>query len=379
MKHISSVVAVALLATTFACQQKTVVFKPRPELDPAPNLVSPPQLRGSDPMFAQQWNLSKIGYAPGSSGNILTGSPSVTIAVLSTGIDYTHEDLADRIAVNLNELTSPQGSTAIGNGLEDDANSLVDDVVGYDVVDQDGFAFDRVGPGTAVAGIIAARQDNSKGIMGMMSDVRIYPVRYINDNGQTNLVWLNQALDVAIIARPQVIFIQTADLQIAAGQTDPKVAAVELASLRTRLDRIKGMGIPVVLGAGNDNSLFGLRPVHDLLRQFDNVVVVTASDVTDQKALIANFSPQYVTTAAPGSDIYTTLPGNRYGMVTSASYGAAHVAGAIGLVYAQFGPKPYREVIEKLLAPGTSDPLPQFATMTLGRNRLNLAKYLAGF
>ena len=93
---------------------------------------------------------------------------------------------------------------------------------------------------------------------------------------------------------------------------DETVSQVELRALRERFAKLQALRIPIVIGAGNSNAQFGQSPFEALLQSFQNVAVVTSTDAEDGLQFLANYSNQYVVTAAPGSDVLTTALGNRY-------------------------------------------------------------------
>ncbi len=370
------ILASCFVTISAACTRKEIVFKPSSELDPLPASEGSVE-EAQDPFIEKQWNLERIGFDAATRQNdTYSGSANVVIALLSTGVDYNHEDLQGRILINEQEMISPQPeSTNWADGVDNDGNGLVDDIVGVDLITADGFAFDRHGAGTAVAGVIAARQNNGKGIYGLMSDVRILPIKYINDNGQTNVFLLHDALEAVVKTRPNVALIQSTQLTLGAGANDSEVAATETAALISQLEKIQAMGIPVVVSAGSDASVFGNRAIDKVLRRFDNIVFITGSNEKDELQFLANFSAQYVATAAPGEKLMTTVPGNKYAELSSTSFAAAHVAAAFGLAIAKHGQLAYGELINTLLDEQASDVVPALSLATLGRNRLNIKKF----
>lgn len=370
--------AIALLA---GCTQTIILFKPSPQVDPMPstknceNAVAGKQ----DPLFAKQWNLKQLGITQDVlKTTALEGNKNVKVAILSTGIDYNHEDLCGQVAIDKAEITQ----NAIGddpgvNRKDDDGDGLVDNIVGWDVVDGDGLAYDRNGAGTAVAGIIAANQNNGLGIAGLMKNVTLYPVRYINDNGQTTVPWLVAGLEAAVKAKPHVIFLQNAQVQIGGWGGDPVQAAAELGMIKKALKEVHDAKIPVVVGAGDDMQVFGVKQLDQLFKSFDNVFVVTAVDKTGNISFLANIGEQEVMTAAPGENIMTTKPLNKYGIVNGTAYAAAHVTAALGLARSVLGDNmDYRKLATLLLSSKGSEQDPQLARFTRGGNRLQLVKFL---
>ena len=143
----------------------------------------------SDPMFDQQWALSNSGQTiagvTGTAGidikaveawGITEGSPSIVVGVLDTGIDISHPDLAGNIFVNSNEIAN--------NGIDDDGNGYIDDINGYDFINVSNNVYNANTSdyhGTHIAGIIAASA-NSIGIRGVAPNVKILPLKFMNNN-----------------------------------------------------------------------------------------------------------------------------------------------------------------------------------------------------
>lgn len=374
-KNTNLAAAMLGLALGGGCMQREIISKPSPIIDPMVLAEEATPSEGADPLRLQQWNLTKVALNEQTS----QGSPTIKVALLSTGVDYNHEDLRGRISVN----TIEQGAGAPGaafpqNGQDDDGNGLLDDIVGWDVVDQDGFAYDRRGNGTAMAGILAARRQNGRGIAGLLNDVRVYPIRYIDDNGQTGFDWLVAALRVAAASKPDIVVIQSANLPTVA--IDPMWGVpveVDIVALEKALLALRD--VPVVIGAGNNATLFGESKMDGVFRHAENVLVVTSSDKDDRKPFVANHNSTFVLTSAPGQDLISTKPLDQYGTVSSTAFAATHVAGAIALAMAKAGPQPVSRYMSALVSAQGSDRLVSMEGFCLGRNRLNVEKFLAQF
>lgn len=366
------------------CTQTIILFKPSKYLDPLPLAGKPASEQKADPLLKEQWNLNKIGadetriYS-----NQFAGNYNVRVAILSTGVDYNHEDLIGQIDINRSKITPVAiGELPVSNTSKplDDGNvnlDVVNDVVGYDVVDNDGFAYDRHGAGTAIAGIIGARQNNGVGIAGLMKEVTLYPIRYINDNGQTDVSKLVAALNVVVQKRPNVVFIQNTQLRFGGQKNDPQVAQAEMQFLREALAKVAALKIPIVTGAGDDMADFGNNDIERVLRSFDNIIVVTSSDREDNLSFLANFSFTNVLTAAPGDAVITTLPGNKYGPVSGTAVAAAHITAALALARAQLGDRVGLEKLTPVLTSASgSDQVRGLMRVSQGGNRLNMVKFL---
>lgn len=169
--------------------------------------LSAPAIRAAvpiDPLVKEQWYLDAIGMP--SAWDFAKGSPTVTVAVLDSGIDLSHPDLADRIWTNPREIA--------GNGADDDRNGYVDDVRGWDFVDDDAGADPDIGPaapldganhGTVVAGIIGAAGSNGVGVTGINWNVRILPLRVLDESGSGSTLDVVNAIRYAVAAKAKVI------------------------------------------------------------------------------------------------------------------------------------------------------------------------------
>lgn len=169
----------------------------QPEVEFAePNfIIKKDQLLTTDPQFAEQWGLRNTGQNGGQFGSDInvtsawqttTGSQSTVIAVIDSGIDFTHPDLHD------NEWTNPSP------GAESDLN-------GWDYVTDGNLIIDEQGHGTAVAGIIAAHGNNAIGITGVMWRASLMSLRVLDNTGSGDVANAVEAIDYAVAHRAQVI------------------------------------------------------------------------------------------------------------------------------------------------------------------------------
>src|SRR5262245_25374129 len=159
----------------------------------------------TDPLFEEQWDMLNTGQMGGPVGfdiratsawDVTTGSASVIVAVIDSGVDYTHPDLAANMWRNTNEIPD--------NGEDDDFNGFVDDVYGYDFVNDDGDPMDDYFHGTHVAGTIAAQSNNDEGISGVAPNVRIMALKFLNDEGDGLVSDAIAALNYAVASGAQI-------------------------------------------------------------------------------------------------------------------------------------------------------------------------------
>lgn len=281
----------------------------------------------NDPGFNKQWALHNTGQTGGTEDadidapeawNIETGDPNVTIAVIDSGVDYTHPDLAANIWVNSGEDLNGNGivDPPDFNGIDDDQNGYIDDIRGWNFCDNDNDPMDEyngsirsTGHGTHCAGIIGAVGNNGIGISGVCWNCKIMPVkvRYTVDGIAAAIVYaVDNGADVISMS-----FAGPASLMN-----------------RNAIDYAYNKGVVLVAGAGND---FKNWKQISYPAAYDNVIAVAATNHDDEKARLSNYG-SWVDIAAPGIDIYSTLPHNRYGKKSGTSMACPYVAGLAGLL-----------------------------------------------
>jgi thermitase len=230
-----------------------------------PGVTQAQSIPPNDPLFEQQWGLERIG-AP-CAWPITTGHQGVIVAVVDSGADMGHPDLAQRLRQD-----------------------------GFDFVDNDGEPWDENGHGTHVAGIIAASIDNAEGIAGMAPGVQILPVRVMNAEGVGSDRTIAAGITYAVDRGARVINLSLgATLLLATPESSPQA----IRAIRNAL----AADIVVVVAAGND---FVPLP-NAIVGENTDVLVVAASDREDQKAGFSNSGP-WVDITAPGERIVSTMP-----------------------------------------------------------------------
>ncbi len=219
-----------------------------------------------------------------------TGSRDIVVAVVDSGVDMNHPDLAANIWTNPAEIP--------GNGIDDDGNGYVDDVHGWDFGDDDNHPNDPVdthGHGTHVAGIIGAVGDNRMGVTGVCWRVSIMPLRFISaaDYGTTEDAIA--AIEYAAANGADVI-------NLSWGGPYPSQALE---------DAINAVDALVVCAAGNEASNLDVAPLYPASYDSANILSVAASDADDHPAWFTNFSDSLADVAAPGANILSTVPVRR--------------------------------------------------------------------
>jgi subtilisin family serine protease len=247
----------------------------------------------NDPFYAEQYGLENTGQNGGTvdadidapeGWSISTGAPTVLIAVLDSGIDYTHEDLSDgRVRTDIDR----------------------------DFVNDDDDARDDFGHGTHVAGIIAAQTNNGIGIAGVMQQAQLLPLKVCDDQGRCTAEHIATALQYAMEQNARVINLSFSGL-----------------CSGIILDAIMDTGAVIVAAAGNNEAAVNFPAA---------LPTVIAVGATDKRDLLATFSGRGAQQelVAPGVDIWSTVPGNSYRELSGTSMAAPFVSGVVGILLAQ--------------------------------------------
>src|SRR3989344_4038402 len=259
-----------------------------------PDFVATALTSTNDSSLSLQWGMFKIQAADNSTSawDIVTGDSSVKIAILDTGIDQNHEDLAAKIVANQNFTTSP----------------TVDDKYGH---------------GTHVGGIAAAITDNGTGVAGLGYNSSLMNVKVLDDNGSGYYSWIANGIIWATDNGAKVI---NMSLGGSSGSS----------TLQSAVNYAVANGVVVVAAAGNSGNSSPTYPAY-----YPGVIAVAATDSADAKASWSSYG-SWVDVAAPGVNIYSTFPNHPYKINKSLNYdygsgtsmATPHVAGLAGLVWA---------------------------------------------
>lgn len=321
-----------------------------------------------------QWNLNNNGIYGGVPGadimaeagwDLQTDASSIIVAVIDSGVRYTHEDLAPNMWVNPGENgLDAQGRNKRTNGIDDDANGYIDDVHGINVLNGTGNPWDDWGHGTHVAGIVGAVGNNAVGIAGVAWRVKLMACKFITADAQYSV---SDAVTCLNYARAHGAKIVTASW---GGYSFNSLA------LRQAVESLRSAGIIIAAAAGNDNNNNDIMPLYPASYDVDNVVAVASTTRTDARAGYSNYGPATVHLGAPGSPVFSTWAGGdrEYRYYEGTSMAAPHVAGVCALLWARFPTDTYQQILTRVLS--TVDPLPTLSGQTKSGGRLNLAAAL---
>lgn len=335
-----------------------------PEIEAVqPNYYYHIALTPNDPQFPSSgmYGLTRIS-AP-QAWDLTTGSSTVVVANIDTGMRYTHEDLAANIWTNAGEIN--------GNGVDDDNNGFVDDFYGYDFFFNDANPLDEHGHGTHVAGTIGAAGNNALGVVGVNWNVRIMAIKiYDSTPTDTTSAMLINAYNYIRMMKNRGINIRVTNNSYSGCD---EACGYDQAT-KDALDAMGNAGILNVFAAGNNNSNNDstAAPAYPATYTSPSVLAVGASTNTDARAGFSSWGPTSVDLAAPGQIILSTTWGSNssYGSLSGTSMATPHVAGAAALLSAH---NPSLSVASlKATLMNTVDPVAAWAGLTKTGGRLNV-------
>lgn len=268
-----------------------------------------------DQWYLRSGNLQKSWDLLRTRGIAAGGDSSVVVAVIDTGVDYTHEDLKDNIWVNTKEIP--------GNGIDDDGNGYIDDVYGVDLETGKDSGMDDNGHGTHVAGIIAAA-NNHIGVVGLAYNVKLMPIKAGMASGFFNQSQIAKGILYAYNNGADVI-------NMSFGGSASTIAVQD--ALETAYTRCV-----LVAAAGNDgapNEGFLARPAYPAALSY--VMGVMSVDILGVESGFTNYDVKKYNSVeyevyAPGSQILSTIPGNRYATWSGTSMAAPYVSAMAALL-----------------------------------------------
>lgn len=305
----------------------------------------------NDPSYGSLYGLTKIS-AP-LAWDTTTGSSSMIVAVIDTGVDYNHPDLAANMWRNPREIP--------GNGIDDDGNGFADDIYGWDFANNDNNPMDDNGHGTHVAGTIGAVGNNGIGIAGVNWNVKIMALKFLSANGSGALSNAVLALNYAVANGAKV-------------SNNSYGGGGYFAAMDTAIANARAAGHIFVAAAGNETNNNDARPSYPASYNQNNVISVAATDSADRLASFSNYGATSVDLAAPGVGILSTTPNNTYSSFSGTSMASPHVAGAVALVWSANPTLTYSQVISRILT--SVDPISGLVGKVATGGRLNVARAL---
>lgn len=350
-----------------------------PDIPNAP-MASP----GADPLFSKQWGMNDIGVT--NAWKLAPVTNDIVVAVIDTGVDYTHEDLVGNMWHNPKEIPN--------NGIDDDKNGYVDDIVGWDFLGKDNKPYDMAGSlleivtkganpghGTHCAGNVAAVGNNSKGISGVAPAAKIMALRFIGNEGGTTAD--------AVLAIRYAVDNGAKVLSNSWGSEgdDPNDAATNLA-LKEAIKYAQDHDVLFIAAAGNGHQGKGYdndsdpKPGVPASYDNDNIISVAAVDSADALGTFSNWGARTVDIAAPGVKVFSTVVqkqkyadgigafGFNIAGWDGTSMATPHVAGAAALYWSAHPTKTWAEVKTAIL--NTVKPIASVNGKVTSNGKLNV-------
>lgn len=326
-----------------------------------PDYIVSASLEPNDAAFqdGRLWGLRNTGQAGGVAGadinavrawDLSTGSTNVIVAVIDTGIRYTHQDLAAQMWHN--PLETP------GNGIDDDGNGFVDDVYGINAINNSGNPFDDNDHGTHCAGTIGAAANDGNPHVGVSWKVQLMACKFLGAEGFGALSDAITCIDYASVNGAKIL-------------NNSWGGGGFSQALRDSIAAAGGRGALFVAAAGNSGQNTDLNPAYPASYDLDNIVSVAALDRSDRLASFSNYGLTSVDVGAPGVEIFssTAASDSSYASFQGTSMACPHVAGVAALVLAYHPGAPLTELKERLLS--TATPVAALAGRSVTGGRVN--------
>jgi subtilisin family serine protease len=340
---------------------------PMPEKSSAIFTPSGTEAQFNDPMLNRVWSFTDAAQN-GVSVNAAykeygtTNTSPVIVAVVDTGIDYNHEDLKSVVWKNEKEIP--------GNGIDDDGNGYIDDVYGINTLirDSNGKAtsnnMDTHSHGTHVSGTIGAKQNNGIGIAGLASNVRIMGIRTVPNNGDESDVDVAEAFIYAAKNGAKII-------NCSFGKSKNEGKKLIPDTLKYIADNY---GVLVIAAAGNDSSDNDRNPTYPASFDNDNLLIIASTSSNGKLSYFSNFGKNTVDVAAPGSNIFSTTPGNKYESMSGTSMATPTTVGLTAEVLSHYPDLTYKQLKDVIMNSVTK--VDSFAPKMVSGGRIDLKRAL---
>lgn len=339
-------------------------------LEPPPTNPNPddPPSTAKDPRYKDQWGLNNQGQTGGTQDadinapqmwdEHLSGDKNIVIAIIDTGVNYNHPDLKRNMWVNPGEIPN--------NNIDDDSNGVIDDVHGFNAIDNSGDPNDDHGHGSHCAGVIGAEGQNTHGGRGVMQEVTMIGCKFLSADGGGTTAGAIACLDYLRNLKTRA---QNPVNVFASSNSWGGGPASQ--ALQDAIKAHQDEGILFIAAAGNeesDNDTVDSFPADYPLA---NIVSVAATDHNDQIAYFSNWGKRTVHVGAPGVDILSTVLGSDYETMSGTSMATPFVSGLAGMIKANNPDLSFIQVKNLLMAGGT--PIAALEGKTVSGRRIRAA------
>jgi subtilisin family serine protease len=309
-----------------------------------PNWIQRVDSDPNDTYYYLQWGMTNTGQtiqgSPGANDadidapeawNITTGDPNLVIAIIDTGTDWDHPDLAANIWSNPGEVV---------NGIDDDGNGYVDDVRGWDFYSVDSNPDDSDGHGSHTAGTVGAVGNNNRGVSGVMWQCKMAPLRFLGPQGG--------------FTSDSILAVEYCTINNIRLSNNSWGGGGFSSSVYDAIDASRSIGHVFVAAAGNDGTNNDNSPHYPSNYDLSNIISVAATDNQDGLANEGSWGSNYgantVDIGAPGVDIASTYMNAGYVWLGGTSMATPHVCGVAGLVISQNPGWTYTQVVNRILS-----------------------------
>ena len=305
------------------------------------------------------WGLNNEGQTGGTAGadisakeawEVTTGSREngPLIAVIDTGVDYSHPDLDANVWTNPGEIP--------GDGIDNDENGVIDDVRGYNAYADNGDPMDGHSHGTHCAGTIAGVGNNGQGVVGVNWEANILPVKIFSDSGRTSA----DAIVRGVLYAAARMGADITSNSWGGGRPNDAIR-----------DAFASSNALHIAAAGNNGMNTDRRPFYPMGYDLPNIVSVAATDHNDARASFSNYGVESVDVAAPGKDILSTINGGEYASYSGTSMATPHVSGVAALLKNAHPEASNQELKERLIY--SSDKSDGLTSVSASGGRVNAA------
>ena len=322
----------------------------------------------NDSKFAEQYGMHNTGANGGTAGadihvtnawDITTGSKSVVVGIIDTGVDYTHPDIAPNYWTNPGETgLDTNGVSKQTNGIDDDGNGYIDDFRGWDFANNDNDPMDDHDHGTHCAGVIGARGNDGVGVTGVNWEVSLVGLKFITASGSGTLENAVKAIEYST----SLGLTLTSNSWGGGGFSQTMLDAIKSAAAHNVL---------FVAAAGNASSNNDAVPSYPASYDVPNMLAVAASDNKDQMASFSCYGLTSVHVAAPGVDIVSSVKDSKYSKMSGTSMATPHVAGLAALIKSAIPSATALEIRSRII--GGVDRSDYWSTRISSGGRINAA------
>jgi len=263
----------------------------------------------NDKLYSEQSSIKRLDIE--NAWNRSIGSTNIIVAVSDTGIYAQHEDLGNQVWTNFKEIPR--------NGIDDDGNGFVDDLSGWNFIENNNRPVDQNGHGTHVAGILGAEGNNNFGVSGINWKIQIMPLKFLDKNGSGKTSGGIATILYAADNGARVLnasWGSTADSQ----------------ALKDAINYAFSKGMLVIAAAGNNSANSDKEPIYPAGTKSDGVISVASSSNDGVLSSFSNFGATSVHLAAPGSNVLSTYINDSFKRLSGTSMATPMVTGVAGLI-----------------------------------------------